>query len=117
MGCTIFEMERYFEQLYTVEIKDDFFWNLINNYKGSHEIFKDNELYDYNSFNLSRNYRTVGELISSSSYTLDTWGKTRDGYTFNFKTHESYSILFTIITMYILQFQLNKETRKDHVTE
>ena len=76
--------------------------NLINNYKGSHEIFKDNELYDYNSFNLSRNYRTVGELISSSSYTLDTWGKTRDGYTFNFKTHESYSILFTIITMYIL---------------
>jgi len=35
MGCTIFEMERYFEQLYTVEIKDDFFWNLINNYKGN----------------------------------------------------------------------------------
>ena len=34
-GCTIFAMERYFSQLYTVEIKDDLFWNLINNYKSN----------------------------------------------------------------------------------
>ena len=35
MGCTIFAMERYFSELYTVEIKDDLFWNLINNYKSN----------------------------------------------------------------------------------
>lgn len=35
MGSTIFEMEKYFPKLYTVEIKTEFYNNLVNNYNGN----------------------------------------------------------------------------------